>query len=352
MHPHLWIRAETRNHEARAGITPDGVRRLMAAGFPVTVEASPVRAIPDADYAATGATMAATGSWPDAPKGAIICGLKELPDSDAPLVHRHITFGHAFKGQADAPHLLRRFRDGGGALYDLEYLVDEAGRRVAAFGYWAGFAGAAVGVMAWLAQQAGSPLGAVAPYRDKDTLMAELGARLSACAANPPSAIVIGAKGRVGQGASDLFDALGISVTRWDMAETASGGPFPQLLTHEIFVNAVLAMPGIPVFVPKSALAAERALSVIADVSCDPSSPFNPIPVYETATSFAAPLLRVADAPVLDVMAIDNLPSMLPRESSEDFAAQLLPHLLTLDRIDSGIWARARAIFDTHLSRL
>jgi saccharopine dehydrogenase (NAD+, L-lysine-forming) len=38
----------------------------------------------------------------------------------------------------------------------------------------------------------------------------------------------------------------------------------------------------------------------------------------------------------------------LPRESSEDFAAQLLPHLLTLDALDQGVWGRARATFDTH----
>ena len=49
-------------------------------------------------------------------------------------------------------------------------------------------------------------------------------------------------------------------------------------------------------------------------------------------------------APVLDVMAIDNLPSLLPVEASEDFAAQLLPHLLeTLDVVDTGSGAaRAR----------
>jgi saccharopine dehydrogenase (NAD+, L-lysine-forming) len=41
-------------------------------------------------------------------------------------------------------------------------------------------------------------------------------------------------------------------------------------------------------------------------------------------------------------MAIDNLPSLLPRESSEDYAAQLLPSLLTLGAIGEGVWARAQ----------
>ena len=62
-------------------------------------------------------------------------------------------FGHAFKGQHSGKTLLQRFQAGGGTLYDLEYLTDSTGRRVAAFGYWAGYAGAAVSVIAWLAQQ-------------------------------------------------------------------------------------------------------------------------------------------------------------------------------------------------------
>ena len=66
---------------------------------------------------------------------------------------RHIMFGHAFKGQHSGKALLQRFQAGGGTLYDLEYLTDATGRRVAAFGYWAGYAGAAVSVIAWLAQQ-------------------------------------------------------------------------------------------------------------------------------------------------------------------------------------------------------
>jgi saccharopine dehydrogenase (NAD+, L-lysine forming) len=37
------------------------------------------------------------------------------------------------------------------------------------------------------------------------------------------------------------------------MAETASGGPFPEVLAHEVFLNCILARPGCPVFVPASA---------------------------------------------------------------------------------------------------
>ncbi|HAW49244.1 MAG TPA: saccharopine dehydrogenase, partial [Roseovarius sp.] len=93
-----------------------------------------------------------------------------------------------------------------------------------------------------------------------------------------PTAIVIGALGRVGTGASDLCEALDVTVTRWDMAETAHGGPFPELLAHDLFINCILARPGTPVFVPKSAVAEPRRLTVIGDVACDPDSDYNPVP--------------------------------------------------------------------------
>ncbi|MEC8575516.1 MAG: saccharopine dehydrogenase, partial [Pseudomonadota bacterium] len=86
----------------------------------------------------------------------------------------------------------------------------------------------------------------------------------------------------------------------------------------------------------------------IGDVACDPDSDYNPVPVYDRATSWDAPALRVADTPVLDVMAIDNLPSMLPVESSEDYAAQLLPSLLALGDLGAGVWGRADATFKEH----
>ncbi|WP_122074270.1 saccharopine dehydrogenase [Pseudophaeobacter sp. EL27] len=342
---HLWVRAEQRPNEDRVGLTPEGAKALLSGGIKVTVEESAVRAIPLQGYIDAGCEIAPENSWPTAPNDAIIFGLKELPEDGTPLPHRHIMFGHAFKGQHSGKALLDRFTAGGGTLYDLEYLVDEAGRRVAAFGYWAGYAGAAVTLKSWCAQQRGEICGPVGVYPGKDALLAELSAELEAVQADVPTAIVIGAMGRVGTGAADLCEAMGITVTKWDMAETASGGPFPEILQHDLFLNCIFARPGTPVFVPAEALTAARKLTAIGDVACDPDSDYNPVPVYDQATSWEAPALRVANDPVMDVMAIDNLPSMLPVESSEDYAAQLLPSLLTLIDLKSGVWGRAEATF-------
>lgn len=343
---HLWIRAESRANEERTGITPEGVAALKGRGFRVTLEASDTRCLDSGDFAAAGAEIVPGGSWPQAPRDAIIFGLKELPDSEMPLEHRHIMFGHAYKGQSAGARLLKRFAAGGGTLYDLEYLTDDEGRRVAAFGYWAGYAGAAVSLLSFAAQADGNICPPVSTWADADALLFDLRAALDIAAC--PTVIVIGALGRVGTGARDLCAQLDIPVTAWDMEETAHGGPFPEILRHTIFLNCILATEGVPVFVPPSALSAPRDLRVIGDIACDPDSPFNPIPIYSSATSWAAPAQRVHDAPPLDIMAIDNLPSLLPRESSLDFAEQLLPHLMTLDTLDRGVWGRAHETYLKH----
>ncbi len=346
---HLWVRAEERPHEARVGLTPEGTAQLIENGLKVTVEDSPARAIEIDGYRTAGAAIATPGSWRSAPDDTIVFGLKELEEDGTPLIHRHIMFGHAYKGQPAGQALLRRFREGGGALYDLEYVTDETGRRVAAFGYWAGYAGAALSVLAWTAQQDGGLAGPVSPVPDASALQEQIRTSLGQ---QSPRVLIIGAKGRVGTGAGDLCEALGLYITRWDVDETAHGGPFPEVLEHEVFLNCILATPGVPVFVPATAATTPRALGVIGDIACDPTSDFSPIKVYDAVTDWDQPARRVHEAPALDVMAIDNLPSLLPRESSVDYAAQLLPSLLALNAIDEGVWARARAEFERHAGAL
>ena len=96
--------------------------------------------------------MAEKGSWRDAPADAYIIALKELPENDfTPLKHKHIMFAHCYKQQDGWAQVLKRWVDGKGLLLDLEFLMLN-GRRVAAFGYYAGFAGCAVGLDVWAHQ--------------------------------------------------------------------------------------------------------------------------------------------------------------------------------------------------------
>ncbi len=352
--PHIWLRAEARPTERRTPLTPDGVRTLLEDGFRITVERSATRIIADKAYEETGCGMAEAGSWTAAPSDAIILGLKELPDEPDTLEHTHIFFGHAYKDQRGWREFLERFRRGGGRLLDIEYMTDEDGRRVAAFGYWAGYMGSALALQHWLSRNKGGSVldDGLSPYEDADALDREI-RELASGNARPPRVVVIGALGRSGRGACDLAERHGAEVTRWDVAETR---PLDRaaLLDHDIFVNCALVTEKIEPFLTRRELEAGHRLSVISDVSCDPTSDINPLPFYDAATEWDAPYLTIGahGGKGVDLIAIDNLPSLLPRESSEDFAGLLLPHLRTLSNDGfAGVWQNSHSCFGAAMSR-
>jgi saccharopine dehydrogenase (NAD+, L-lysine-forming) len=352
--PLIWLRAESKAFERRTPLTPPDAATLADAGFNVFIERSEDRAYPDDDYSVAGCSLVEAGYWESAPPDAFILGLKELPESTQSLRHRHIYFAHAFKGQAGWQETLMRFQRGGGSLYDLEYLVDSTGRRVAAFGHWAGFAGAAVASMAWCGRHSAelSDLASLTAYSAQGALIESCRRKLDTCS-SAPRAMVIGSAGRCGAGAAELFRELDVDVTLWDLEETRDGGPFEEILEHDLFVNCVFLSRPIPPFLTPEFLNRSRCLSIICDVSCDPSGDLNPLPIYKNCTTFADPLQRVADGePPLDLIAIDHLPSLLPKESSEDFSGQLLPYLLQLNAPDEGVWAGAQRKYEQTLQEL
>ncbi|KAJ3136543.1 Saccharopine dehydrogenase [Physocladia obscura] len=304
---------------------------LVAEGFKVSVERCTERILDDEDYNGTGVNMVSHGTWQNAPADAYILGLKERPENDLlPLSHNHIMFAHCYKQQAGWKDVLSCFDAGNGTLLDLEFLVDDRGRRVAAFGYHAGYAGSVVGLDVWC-------------HKIVEGMIKKFG-RL-------PRVIAMGALGRCGSGATDFFRPAGIleeNITKWDIAETKVGGPFKEILEHDIFVNCIYLSSPIPPFVTKEICGvAGRVWSVLVDVSCDVTNLHNPVPVYYGATTFVDPILRVeySDAASLDVVAIDHLPSLLPREASEAFCKDLLPSPLELNRANFTVWIRAKQLF-------
>ncbi|KAF2212639.1 hypothetical protein CERZMDRAFT_40427 [Cercospora zeae-maydis SCOH1-5] len=356
----LHVRAETKPLEHRSAVTPTVAKKLVEAGYTVNVERSPLSIFPDEEYEGTGATLVPTGSWTEAPKEHIIVGLKELPEEDFPLKHTHVQFAHCYKGQGGWDKVLGRFPRGKGTLLDLEFLEDEHGRRVAAFGYHAGFAGAALTLMAWahqLVHGKDSPLPGVTPYENEGLLIDDVKKHIEAGKAKAgrlPRVLVIGALGRCGRGAVDLCVKAGVEdIVKWDIDETkAKPGPYQEIIESDVFVNCIYLSAKIPPFVDQASLASpSRKLSVVCDVSCDTTNPNNPIPIYDINTTFDRPTVPVKlsaeanDLP-LSVISIDHLPSLLPREASEAFSSALLPSLLLLnDWQNARVWKQADKLF-------
>lgn len=345
-------------------LTPKTTKALVDAGYTINVERSSERIFDDSEFEAAGATLVPEGSWTEVPAEHIVCGLKELPEETFPLKHVHVQFAHCFKEQAGWQDVLSRFPRGGGTLLDLEFLTNETGRRVAAFGYHAGFAGAAASLMnwAWQTTHPGESMPSLTYYPNEGELIAEVKKVLAegqAKAGRLPRVIVIGALGRCGSGAVDMCLRAGVpteQIIKWDMAETKAGGPFKEIVESDIFINCIYLTSKIPNFVDLDSLRVpSRRLSVICDVSADTTSPYNPVPVYSTATTFDKPTVAVEDlegAP-LSVIAIDHLPSMLPREASDAFSGDLLPSLLNLKSWrEDPVWARAEKLFKDKVATL
>ncbi|KAH8803642.1 alanine dehydrogenase [Xylogone sp. PMI_703] len=362
----IHLRAETKPFERRSPLSPESAKALLQAGYIVRVERSPDRIYKDDEFEAIGAELVSAGSWITAPRQDIILGLKELPISDDPLPHTYIHFQHCFKKQEGWAATLSRFVRGGGTLYDLEFLT-ENGRRVAAFGYWAGYAGAAIALLSWAHQllHPGTPQSPIPMFDSAPALLDHIKS-ISAMALpinnnEYPRIIIIGALGRCGKGTIDLCLAAGIpqeQILQWDLAETSRGGPFSEITTSDIFVNCVyLGATRIPPFTTLESLSKpERRLRVICDVSCDPNNENNPIPVYSTYSSFDNPTIPISgklDGPELRVIAIDHLPTLIARESSDEYSSLLLPSLLTLNRQEKeGVWIRAKQVYQDKIKEL
>lgn len=341
----IWLRAEVKEYERRTPLTPEGAKTLLDLGINIKVEKFSERIFSDEEYRNAGCQIVEADSWHDASPDDFVLGLKELAEKDFPLTQNHIYFAHAFKGQEGSKEILERFKQGQGTLFDLEYLTDSNSKRVAAFGYWAGYVGASVAVRAFHHR-----------LNNGDTQMPSLKSAESKSALNAglefekdPKVIIIGANGRCGQGAKKALSDIGLNATEWDYEETKHGGPFSEILEHDIFINTALILKKIPPFLNFESLTNEQNLSLITDVSCDPTGDLNPIPLYKEITSWEKPLHQVSGFPKLEIISIDNLPSLLPRESSEDFGEQLLPHLINLmkEGKSSPVWKSSHDVFQS-----
>ena len=105
--------------------------------------------------------------------------------------------------------------------------------------------------------------------------------------------------------------------------------------------------PGAFPFSCRKAPERRRArLAVIGDIACDPTSDFSPVKVYDAVTDWkTAPARRGPWRTTRSTsLAIDNLPSLLPRESSERITRRSsCRRLRRSDAMDGGVWARARS---------
>ena len=351
--PLLWIRAESRKYEYRAPLIPKDVAYLVTKGFNIVTESSPYRCFSDKEYQKAGAKITYANHWITAPQllldRAWVLGLKELPSNTLDLFQNHIFFAHAFKGQKNSNKLLQKFSRNKGAILDLEYLTDQNGSRLTAFGYWAGYVGACLSLLQWLKNQAGQKLENLMPLTKKQ-LHKLITTALQKHRASLPKCLIIGANGKCGTGAKEALQNFQLTPTLWDKKKTLNLSK-QSILMHHLLLNCVFINKKTINFLSLSDLAEPHNLSLICDVSCDCNSSYNPLPIYQKPTTWEKPVIKIGSKKNVSIIAIDNLPSLLPEQASRGFSKQLTPLLLKLPHKTSE-WERARQHFLAALQTL
>ncbi len=344
----IWLRSESRPTERRTPLLAKGAKELIEAGYHVVVERSDNRIIKNSEYEVVGCKMVDAEGWMQPMDNTLILGLKELPEEPEIITNPHILFAHAYKEQFGWKETLTRFVRGGADLLDIEYMTRENGVRYVAFGYRAGYMGAALSLLHWFSKQTGKSYldETLQPFENADILdetIAKIGKSVQR-----PKVLIIGASGRCGRGATAIYERHGAQVTKWDHKDTKNINRH-VVNDHDIMINCAFVKSKTETFIRKQDIKEGARLSIVTDVGCDPFSDFNPVPIYSEPTSWDKAYIKVIGegSKSVDLIAIDNLPSLLPRESSEEFAELMLPHLKVLNnRENEQPWTSAKAAFD------
>jgi saccharopine dehydrogenase (NAD+, L-lysine-forming) len=324
----LFIRREIYTNEYRTPLVPKHIPHLLAAGFRIYIQSSMTRVFSDKEYIDAGAIVTMKEWYDPQFTNALIIGIKELDNIDKLKKHTHLYFSHSFKGQIGSEEILRAFFMNDSLLYDFEYLTDSIGQRLIAFGFHAGLVGGALGLL----QYSGN-IGSLTPWKSLDSMIASI-PKIGYL-----KIAIVGANGRTGNGVQSLLKLLNIPYDTFVRGDNMS-----QLLTYDIVYNTIaLDESYTDVWFDYTTVFAKPI--TIVDISCDYTRTNNPIQLYTAATTWSNPVHTVGNA---HIIAIENLPSLLPVESSDHFSARLCE----LIDFKNDCWNRAVSIFLKKYSEL
>lgn len=348
--------------DKRSPFTPEQIQSLSekySDQFSFYVESSPVRCFSDEEFKQKGISVVENLSACD-----VLFGVKEVPVDKLIQDKTYFFFSHTIKRQSYNRGLLQAVLEKNIRLIDYEVLKDQEGNRVVAFGRWAGVVGAYNAFWTYGKKTALFDLKRAHECFDLADMKAELKK-----VQLPPVKIILTGAGRVGKGAKEILEAMGIKeVSKEDfLHQYFEEAVFVQLRSEdynrrktdggyereefysnperyeshflkyaeegEMLIAAAYWDPEAPrLFKLEDINSDDFALSVIADVTCDIDGS---VPTTRRASTILSPVYDIdretgqeieafGKQRSISVMAIDNLPCEIPREASQDFGNQLI----------------------------
>jgi len=352
--------------DRRVVLTPEQARELLDKypDLQIVAEKSDIRAYTDEEYKQAGIKVVDDVSDAD-----VLLGVKEVPVDALIPGKKYFFFSHTIKKQPYNRKLLRAILDKNIELYDHETIVDKNGMRLVAFGYYAGVVGAYNTIRTYGKKTGLFDISRAIDLKDKEELIKKL---REVKPLLPPIKIVLTGKGRVGNGAKEILDAMGlrevspkafltedfdepvytqIDVDWYNKHKEGKPFDFQEFFTHperfegdfekftkvaDIYIAGHYYGQGAPyIYTKEHVQAPDNKIKVVGDISCDINGPVvttikastiaDPIYGYDPKTGKEVDF-RNPDA--IACMTVDNLPNEIARDASEGFGNSFKTHII------------------------
>jgi len=302
----------------------------------------------------------------------LLIGIKEVEVKDLIADKTYIFFSHTTKKQSHNKELLSEILKKNIRLIDFEMLTDDNGIRIIGFGRIAGIVGAYNGIRAYCIRNVITDPGPAYFFNTLDDLIKHVQSIKL-----PNIKIAVTGGGRVANGAIQLLKFIGIKQVAVDeyltkkfnypafaqlepneYVKNRAGGKYnmkhfyskPQEYVSnflrfcsctDVLINAAFWNTEAPtLFTVKEMISSSFSIKVIADITCDINGSIpttiraskieKPFYDYNPKTQLEEKAFSVPGN--LTIMAVDNLPCELPKESSilfgKDLTQKVLPLLL------------------------
>ena len=352
--------------DSRTALIPEQCAEILGhyEGIEIVTQPSPGRCYPDEAYQHQNITLTE-----DLDNCDVLMGVKEVPIAQLISDKTYFFFSHTIKEQSYNRKLLQAILKKNIRLIDYEVLTDDRGKRLIAFGKFAGMVGAHNGIMAY-----GQRTGLFDLVRMKDCLDYAEARQAYQKMEWPAMKVVLTGTGRVGKGAALVLRDMGLQevspedflnreyreavftiLACHDYAGRKDGKPFqkqdfyqnpsayksifaPYAAKADVMINGIYWDNEAPAFFTREEMQTEAFnIQVIADVTCD-IAPVSSIPSTLRPSTIPDPVFGFdpktgqETAPyqphTVDMMTIDNLPNELPRDASKAFGQQFMEHIL------------------------
>jgi saccharopine dehydrogenase (NAD+, L-lysine-forming) len=334
----LYIRKETNINEHRTPIIPNDISILLNEGFIVYIEASTNRIYKNEEYITEGAILTHKKWYDPLFKNGYIVGIKAFDNIQNLDNHNHIYFSHSYKNQSGSMEILREFAKKKSLIYDFEFFLDKQNKRLISFGFYAGLVGGFLGLLQNLEKKMNqkniSSLSSstfdVEKIKNKIKHDLKFFGNLK---------IAIVGKGKCGQGVASVLNMFGIAMDWFGREDNKS-----ILNTYDIVYNCInLSVASNEIWFSDTTDFSKKI--TIVDISCDCTKSNNPIAIYNTETSWETPVFSYNE--FVDIIAIDNLPTLLPKESSNYFSNKFVELLINMEY---ETWKKNEQIFYQQIS--